>query len=138
MRRERVRWRNVRGVCTPRTENVSEKCACDTECVCKCRKHSADSWQCPQLHVIVQILQSHVRQSVRKFLDMSRVPCIMRDVFNGAPQLKTTLSSSYPTPLVMTLAQRNQDQTRISACSQIFQTGPLWEWLRFVNLMFFM
>ena len=27
----------VRDVCTPRKENVSEKCACDTECVQDCR-----------------------------------------------------------------------------------------------------
>ena len=51
MRMERVRWREVtcalqtssamrvRDVCTPRKENVSEKCAFDTECV---HKHSGD------------------------------------------------------------------------------------------------
>ena len=56
MRMERVRWRDttyalqtpwamrVRDVCTPRNEHVSEKCACDTECV---HNHPSHTQQLP-------------------------------------------------------------------------------------------
>ena len=99
-----------------------------TQCVCVCvcanarniqlAADSASSFtSSSRFFSLTCVKQSRVAS--HKLLDMSRVPCVVRDVVNGAPQLRTTLLSSYPTPLVLTLAQRNHDQTRISACSQI-------------------